>query len=163
MSPIYEIDLSALPEEGETYNVSVNQLLCKETTARFNIPNIYDISIEMNIKSKGYFWELTGNITAGVQLKCAHSSDLFDAGFQTSFKVVLSTRDIDDETLDVEIIEGSTVDIGDIAIQYLALAIPLTPIHPKINDDITEITGNHETAPVTPTWKKALEDFKQQK
>lgn len=163
MSPIYEIALSTLPEH-ETYKLNLSQELCKETADRFKVPFIYDISIEMDIKTEPHVWELSGNITATVQLKCVHSAELFDAGFHAPFNVILSVRDIDDETLDVEIVEaGSNVDIGDIAIQYLALQIPLTPIHPNISADITETTGDHETAPITPAWKQILKNLKQQK
>lgn len=163
MSSIYEIDLSTLAAH-ETYKLNVNQLLCKETAERFKIPNIYDIGIDMSVQTSDHFWELSGSITASVQLKCVHSAELFDAGFQSDFNVILSPRDFDDETLDVEIIdEGSKVDIGDIALQYLALQIPLTPIHPKIIEDINETTGDHKTLAETPAWKRALENLKQQK
>lgn len=162
MSLIHEIDLSILLED-ETYKLNLSPKLCKETADRFKVPNIYDINIEMNVQLKGHIWKLSGSIDSTVQLKCAHSAKLFDAGFQATFKVILSPRDIDDETLDVEILDGSNVDIGDIAIQYLALQIPLSPIHPDITQEISGISGDHETASVTPGWKQVLENIKQQK
>ncbi|MDP3936158.1 MAG: hypothetical protein Q8Q56_04140, partial [Alphaproteobacteria bacterium] len=161
LSSIYEIDLSTLPEQ-EAYNLNLSQPICKETADRFKISNIYDIEIEMEIKTEKHFWTLSGNVVANTQLKCAKSAELFDAGFQTPFNVILSNTDIDDDTLDVEIITDSKVDIGDIALQYLALQIPLTPIHPKLQTELSDV-GDHATAAVVPSWKQALETLKQKK
>ncbi|QOL20463.1 YceD family protein [Candidatus Bodocaedibacter vickermanii] len=161
MSAIYEIDLSTLPEH-ETYTLNLSQQLCKDTADRFKIPTVYDIEIEMEIKTEKHFWELSGNVVANVQLKCVKSTELFDAGFQSPFNVILSHTDIDDDTLDVEIITDAKVDIGDLALQYLALQIPLNPVHPKLQTELSDV-GDHETAAVVPSWKQALENLKQQK
>ncbi|MDP3641428.1 MAG: hypothetical protein Q8R43_03240 [Alphaproteobacteria bacterium] len=161
MSAIYEIDLTTLPEH-ETYKLNLSQHLCKETADRFKISTVYDIEIEMEIKTEKHFWKLSGNVVASVQLKCVKSTELFDAGFQSPFCVILSYTDIDDDALDVEIITDSKVDIGDLALQYLALQIPLSPIHPKLQTELSDV-GDHETAEVVPSWKQALEHLKQQK
>lgn len=161
MSSIFEIDLTTLPEQ-ETYKLNLSQQLCKETADRFKISKFYDIEIEMEIKTEKHFWELSGNVVASTQLKCVKSSELFDVAFQTPFNVILSYTDIDDDTLDVEVITDSKVDIGDLAIQYLALQIPLSPIHPKLQTELSD-AGDHETAAAVPSWKQALESLKQQK
>ncbi len=161
MSAIYEIDLSTLPEQ-ETYKLNLSQQICKETADRFKISTIYDIEIEMEIKTQKHFWELSGNVVANVQLKCVNSAELFDTGFQTPFNVIFSYTDIDDDSLDVEIITDTKVDIGDVVLQYLALQIPLNPIHPKLQAELSD-AGDHATAVVTPSWKQALENLKQQK
>jgi uncharacterized metal-binding protein YceD (DUF177 family) len=161
MSAIYEIDLSTLPEQ-ETYKLNLSQQICKETADRFKISTIYDIEIEMEIKTQKHFWQLSGNVVANVQLKCVNSAELFDTGFQTPFNVIFSYTDIDDDSLDVEIITDTKVDIGDVVLQYLALQIPLNPIHPKLQTELSD-AGDHATAVVTPSWKQALENLKQQK
>jgi hypothetical protein len=161
MSAIYEIDLSTLPEQ-ETYKLNLSQQICKETADRFKISTIYDIEIEMEIKTQKHFWQLSGNVVANVQLKCVNSAELFDTGFQTPFNVIFSYTDIDDDSLDVEIITDTKVDIGDVVLQYLALQIRLNPIHPKLQTELSD-AGDHATAVVTPSWKQALENLKQQK
>lgn len=144
MSAIYEIDLTTLSEH-ETYTINLSPLICKETADRFKISMVYDIEIEMAVKTEKHFWELSGTVVASVQLKCVKSTELFDAGFQSPFNVILSYTDIDDDTLDVEIITDSKIDIGDIALQYLALQIPLNPTHPKLQPDLSDV-GDYETA-----------------
>jgi uncharacterized metal-binding protein YceD (DUF177 family) len=161
MSSIFEIDLSTLPEQ-ETYKLNLSQQICKETADRFKIPSIYDIEIEMEITAEKHFWKLSGNVISNVQLKCVKSLELFDVGFQSPFNVILSYTDIEDDTLDVEVTTTPKVDVGDIALQYLALQIPLSPIHPKLQAELSSV-GDHETAVVVPSWKQALENLKQNK
>lgn len=161
MTTIFEIDLNSLAPQ-ETFTISLSENLCKETADRFKIPGIYNIDIEMVVTQLKHTWQLTGHVISTVQLKCVQSNELFEESFNVPFDVILSQYEIEDEELDVEIINELNVDAGDIALQYLALQIPLHPTHPKLSAE----THHSETpAPESsePAWKKALEHLKQQK
>lgn len=161
MTTIFEIDLTPVTEP-ETYTLMLSPQVCKETAERFKIPHIYTIDINMNLTPQKHSWLLAGHITSTVQLRCIQSNELFDESFDIPFEVVLSQYEIEDDTLDIEIIDEPKVDAGDIALQYLALQIPLHPIHPNHASDVPlSQTDTKEIS--SSSWKEALEPLKQQK
>lgn len=157
---IYIIDTNVI-QEITLYKVKLKPKLCSETAKRFKIPTVYDISLTMEIDPLNDIWELKGTAEAAVQLKCVKSSQLFERTFTASFTVMLSYYDMDDTDLDVEILQSSQVDIGDIALQYLALEIPLSPVHPGIEEEISNssLVGSEEKLF---GWKEKLASIKQQ-
>jgi hypothetical protein len=161
MTTIFEIDLTPVTEP-ETYTLTLSPQICKETALRFKIPHLYTIDINMNLTPQKHSWLLAGHVASTVQLRCVQSNDLFDESFKIPFEVVLSQYEIEDDTLDVEILEVLKVDAGDIALQYLALQIPLHPIHPNLASDVS--LAQTDTKEISSSsWKEALADLKQQK
>lgn len=161
MRAIYQIDVSAVTEP-QTYSLQLSKDLCDEIATRFHVPAILNVNIEMSLTPKNSIWELTGTIDATVQLMCVKSKQLFVSTFQDSFFVILSYVAIDNLELDVELLEQSTVDIGDIAIQYLAMIIPTSPLHPEFNDASSKIIS-HPSNTIQAEWKQSLSRLKHPK
>jgi uncharacterized metal-binding protein YceD (DUF177 family) len=160
MSASYEIDLTTV-QDIEVYQINLPSSFYKEIAQRFKIPEIYIISIEAQIIPHHDIWQLAGHVDADVQLKCTQSQELFEARFHASFEVVLSYHEIDDDMMDVEILETSKVDISEIALQYLALEIPINPIHPQFTKQTAEFFVGRDKE--VPEWKRTLERLKTQK
>lgn len=160
MTIIYEIDLGLITG-SETYDVTLNKVLYSEIAERFKIPQVYEIVMKADLIPQNDLWIFSGSVYATVQLKCIQSKELFDATFNAPFHVLLSKYEIDDDMLDIELLEGSKIDVGEIAIQYLALEIPLNPIHPKIEAQIPSSSLLMEEE--APSWKEALKKLKSQK
>lgn len=162
MSDIFfAIDISKIAAPI-THKIELNNSQCSEIADRLKIPQVFSTSIEIAITPGDDQWELTGRIMADAQLQCVKSGELFNKVFETPFLVILSYHDIDTPDLDIELIENPRVDVGDIALQYLALEIPLAPLHPSIeaSEEIaTSVFSDNENS----QWKQALEKLKQQK
>jgi uncharacterized metal-binding protein YceD (DUF177 family) len=157
MPTIYEVDLDLITPV-EKYEIILNETLYPEIAERFKIPQVYEIAINADLAYQRDLWVLSGSVSATIQLKCVQSHELFDATFNVPFHVVLSNYEINDDMLDVELLQGSKADIGEIAIQYLALEIPINPVHPKIAAQVPIPSSLSEEE--TPSWKKALEKLK---
>jgi hypothetical protein len=161
MTAIFQIDLNLISDK-QLYTLSLSPQVCAETAERFKIPNIYNIDIDMEVITQKHAWQLKGHVTSMLQLRCIQSDELFDETFIVPFDVILSQYEIEDDTLDLELIEDLNVDIGDIALQYLALQIPLHPTHPKLASE-THLPISDASDTTESHWKKALEQLKQHK
>lgn len=158
---IFAIDVSKIAEPT-THKIKLPHPQCSEIADRFKIPKIFSLNIKMTITPINNQWELSGNVMADVQLQCVKSSELFEKTFEIPFLVILTHHDIDNPDLDVELIENPKVDIGDIALQYLALEIPINPLHPSIETSEENTTSVYSDAKNL-EWIQVLEKLKQQK
>lgn len=160
-NPVYQIDLGLI-NEPETYNIILSKEMYSDIAERFKVPQVHEISFDAEVKPQNDLWILSGSVYATLQLQCVQTEELFDATFNVPFNVLLSNYEIDDDFVDVELLETSKVDIGEIAIQYLALEVPFNPLHPTIEAQASSqptLLFEQET----PEWKKALERLKSQK
>lgn len=154
MTVIYKINTSTVTADLTIdYEVPTNQLA--EISERIMIPAVAQIRMHMHITPVDEKWELTGSVDADVQLECVQSHRRFDASFHVPFQVILTPIEFDTD-MDIEILESETIDIGDIAIQYLALEIPLAPLHPDLEDSAQNKPQQDVNETATPSWKDAL-------
>lgn len=157
---IYQIDLSTLISPT-SFHITLSADLYTKIAARFKIPEISHIEIRADLVLKDNLWVFAGSISSDARLKCVQSNILFQATFNAPFSVVLSHHELNDDFLDVELLEGSKVDLGEIAIQYLALEIPLSPISPEIYEqNLGHRAASEITEDYNPEWKSILQKLK---
>lgn len=157
---IYQVDLSTTTSPT-SFHITLSTDLYTKIATRFKIPEISHIEIKADLVLKDNLWVFAGSISSNARLRCVQSNVLFQATFNAPFSVILSYHELNDDFLDVELLEDSKVDLGEIAIQYLALEIPLNPTSPEIyeqnlgNCAASEITEDHN-----PEWKSILQKLK---
>ena len=80
---------------------------------------------------------LGGEITARLIQQCARTLEPMETALEDTFSLVLLKADVADRYLgdleeeaceDIEILENENVDLGELAVQYLALAIDRFPV-----------------------------------
>lgn len=155
MNPIFQITPKNILK-AETINLTLSKEACNETAKRLGVARAENITIKAEISPKDNVWFFSGYIEAQLELICSVSQTPFVELFKPEFNIVLTDTPPSDEALDFEIIENNRVDIGDLAIQYLALDVPTFPISPNANSENTP----QDSAASPQAWKAALEKLK---
>ena len=167
-----EIDLSKIIEPT-LFHLTASSLICTKLAKRFMIPSLTQFEAHLHLYQETNFYVLKGDLVATIGLECRRSLEKFSSTLDTSFKLILTSTPMDDEEIDIEILISSKVDIGEISTQYLALAIPLYPLHPRFqsstedNVDLSEkeiiiFQDKEEASSIDPyqPFRSALEHFK---
>jgi uncharacterized metal-binding protein YceD (DUF177 family) len=155
MNPIFQITPKNILKT-EIINLTLSKEMCDETAKRLGVARAENITIKADISPKDSFWVFSGYIEAQLELICSVSQTPFIELFKSDFNIMLTDTPPSDEELDFEIIENNRVDIGDLAIQYLALDVPTFPISPNENSEHTSLKSESSQQ----TWKAALEKLK---
>ena len=138
---------------------------CRSVAQRLAIPAVKSLSYRMELQpyDKGRGVAVRGEIEAVVTQLCVVTLDPFDSEINESFSVELhreadkmadealqGVEDPDSELLDSlpEALVGDVVDLGEIATQQLALALPDYPRAPRAALDLPEL--GEEEAEIKP-------------
>lgn len=132
---------------------------CRALSERLGIPDVKSLAYRMTLYpyDKGKGVSVHGEIEAVVTQICVVTLEPFETTFSESFAVELhrdadkmadealkGVEDPDSELLDSlpEALDGDAVDLGEIAAQQLALALPDHPRAPGATVDLPEISAD---------------------
>jgi len=127
------IDTNKLNDEEKIEKITASPSECKALAKRFKITDInsFSATITLNKEENGDV-KVIGEIVANVTLNSIISLEDFEKDIKDSFKVIFTRSYKEDESNidineDIEPLIGSEIDIGELASEYLALAIPPFP------------------------------------
>ena len=127
------IDTNKLNDEEKVEKITASPSERKALAKRFKITGInsFSATVTLNKEENGDV-KVAGEIAANVTLNSIISLEDFDMDLKDSFKVIFTRSYKEDEgnidiNEDIEPLIGSEIDIGELAAEYLALAIPPFP------------------------------------
>lgn len=127
------IDTDKLDEDVQIEKITASASERKALAKRFKIVaiNSFSATIALNRETNGDV-KVTGDIAANVTLNSIISLEDFETDIKDSFKVIFTHSFKEDDgnidiNEDIEPLIGSKIDIGELASEYLALAIPPFP------------------------------------
>ncbi len=134
-------DIVALPESGRAIDIAPNAEEREAIAARLGLVALHDMRLHGQLRPlrRGFSAMLQGRLTASVTQSCIVTLDPVDAAVDEEIEVRLLTEaeadarsevEIEADEDDVEIAEGGVVDVGDVAVQYLALSLDPYPRSP---------------------------------
>lgn len=131
----YIIKLDEIGNQESNYAIKANAKECQALAERLKIKEIKYFNVKASlIKHSSHLVKVKGSFEAEVVQTSVISledfSSLISESFSTSFSKRFESRqvvDIDLEEDDIEILEHNQIDIGELATEYLALALPNFP------------------------------------
>jgi len=127
------IDTDRLNDEEKVEKITASPSEREALAKRFKIVKInsFSATITLNKEENGDV-KVIGEIVANVTLNSIISLEDFEKDIKDSFKVIFTRSYKEDESNidineDIEPLIGSEIDIGELASEYLALAIPPFP------------------------------------
>ena len=161
------IDLAELPAGGQRWSLEANDEERAALAKRFDlvvIDSLQGAVRVMPLGGAGGYW-VEGQVSARVTQRCVVSLEPFDVEVTDSFRIELRpAEDLQDqpgtaEDDDVEPLEGSALDLGELLAQHLSLALDPHPRKPGAALDWTgPRVGMDEEKPQNPF--AALGDLK---
>lgn len=142
----YPLKIDELGQGEQKYNLQANKAQLQTLAEILQVPSVKSFSAKMKLvfqKKKGIL-EVTGKVKAELSLISVISLEPFDKKYETDFKVVYDTtakyediyQDDEDINLDLpDIVMDGQIDLGDIAIEQLALVLE---DHPRIEGETFE-------------------------
>lgn len=130
----YPLKIDELGQGEQKYALKANKAQLQTLREILQVPEVKSFGADMKLifqKKKGIL-EITGKVKAKLSLISVISLELFDKEYETDFKVVYDTnakyediyQDDEDINLDLpDIVVGGQIDLGDIAIEQLALIL----------------------------------------
>lgn len=161
------IDLAELPAGGQRWSLEASVEECAALARRFDLDAIESLQGAVRVMplgGAGGYW-VEGQLKARVTRRCVVSLEPFDTDVADSFRIELRpAEDLEDEPGaaeddDVEPLEGSAIDLGELLAQHLSLALDPHPRKPGAALDWTgPRAGTSEEKPQNPF--AALGDLK---
>ena len=140
----YPLKIDELGQGEQRYSLKADKEQLITLADILQIPAVKNFEAEMNLffqKKKGML-EVSGKVNAELSLISVISLEPFDKKYETNFKVVYDTnakyediyQDDEDINLDLpDIVMDGQIDLGDIAIEQLALVLE---DHPRMEGEI---------------------------
>lgn len=130
----FPLKIDELGQGEQTYNLRADKDQLEWLTEILQVPavNSFAANIKLNFQKKKSQLNITGNVTANLKLISVISLDEFNKDYTTDFSVKYDTsakyediyQDDEDINLDVpDIVMNGKIDLGDIAIEQLALVL----------------------------------------
>jgi len=137
---LYPADLSALTGTTRSVRFVADEADRAEIADRLRIVAIGRFELDGTLRRRGKDGALfEGHVIADVTQSCVVTLEPVEDHIETSFSVTLMPEtavkharevEIDLEDEDFELVEGDTADLGDLAVQYLALELNPYPRAP---------------------------------
>lgn len=150
----YSVDLSTLRHEGNSYSLKPQADVLKAIAQRLKIPKVVMLTGAYTLTPQPKGVLLTGIVSASLVRHCVASLEELDEAVEDEFSVefdrTVSPESADPEHEDFaldgpEYLEGDTIDIGEILIQHLSLAMDPFP-RKKGAQSLSEVYGTVEEA-----------------
>lgn len=148
----YPLKIDELGQGEQNYKLSADKEQLKTLTEIFNIPAVNSFSADMKLKfqKKKGILTITGRVEANLELISVISLEHFNKDYTTDFSLLYDTNAkyediyLDDEDINLDlpdIVINGQIDLGDIAIEQLALVME---DHPRMAGESFEaiIEGN---------------------
>ncbi len=157
MSISCKVNLSKVPNDNSSYTLKATTQECINVAERLLVPQVYSVEIEMRLSHINPTWQLEGTIFSKMQQVCSRTGSPFDAETKADFWIILSDSELPDEEKDVEVLTNSEADLSDLALQYLALETPTSPIAPEALERTSDnsLLGHHKDS-----WHSKLSKLK---
>jgi uncharacterized metal-binding protein YceD (DUF177 family) len=155
-------DIIALPEGGRVIDITAGEGERQAIAARLGLLAIHAFSVHGRLDPvrRGHSAVFSGRLAATVVQECIVTGEPVDASIDEEFSVRLQTEseaeardelEIAADEDDVEVAEGGMVDLGDIAVQYLALSLDPYPRLPGAEAPaLPKDDGEEESIPSNP-------------
>lgn len=149
------IDIGALTDSGRAVDFVASPEECAAVAKRLGLMAVRDLRVlgRLDPIRKGRATRFTARMTAGVIQSCVVSLDPVDAVIDEDLQIRLVTEepqqssaelDLEPDEEDIEVVNEGLVDVGDICVQYLALALDPYPRRADLAD--TEVPLPEEPA-----------------
>lgn len=137
-----EVSVVDLPEDGRTIEILASAKECEAIAARLALPVLASLEatiVVQRVETGGGGVHVSGNLHAKVTQQCVASLKLFDAKVFDSIDSTF-VRDFDDEEFPytewpseeplIELLDSDKLDLGELVVEHLALALDPHPRHP---------------------------------
>jgi uncharacterized metal-binding protein YceD (DUF177 family) len=138
------LDVAALPDAGKTVEFAAGDAERAAVARRLGLLGLADLRVSgrVDVLRRGRSALLTGTLHAAVTQSCVVSLDPVEAVIEEPLRVRLldaaeaarEAEEPDPDEDDVEILEDGAIDLGELAVQYLALALDPYPRRPDLAD-----------------------------
>ena len=156
------IDLGGLLDSGRVVDITASADECAAIARRLGLVALRDFRAvgRLDVVRRGRVTSFDARLRATVTQTCIVTLEPVEAVIDETIEVRLLSQsetraqqelDIDIEEDDIEITETGIVDVGDIAVQYLALALDPYPRSPGAAEVVLPVEGgDEETTPANP-------------
>ena len=129
------VSLSDIGSGAREYALTASPSECKAAADRLKIPAVHALSGHVRVKASRAIISVSGDVTASLTRECVASleelhedvHDIFDFELVRGVEPTDSTGDDGDEIDLTEYHDGDELDVGDILVQQLALAMDPFP------------------------------------
>ncbi len=129
------VTIEKIPATGTDVSFSVPDMAYAGIAERLDIPAIEALDASMHIARKGGLIEVSGSVTARLNRVCVHSLEIMQEDVRDDFQLEFEPVDEDPDLVgELEIdpdapepVAGETLDLVDIAIQQVSLAMAQFP------------------------------------
>lgn len=127
----YEVDVSDVGRAGKAFHLSANEAERKKIAARLKTPSVEKLEGDMRVTATKTTVRIAGEIDADLTRECVASlepmAEVIAETFEIEFTRIPPETD-DEEDLDApEYLEGDMVDLGELLVQQLSLAMAPFP------------------------------------
>jgi uncharacterized metal-binding protein YceD (DUF177 family) len=134
-------EIAAIPDAGRAVDIAATPEECAAIAERLGLVALRDFRVKgrLGVRRRGRGASFEAHLTATVTQSCIVTLEPVEAAIDEEIAVRLLSEDeaqvqeeldIDAEEDDIEIVEGGVVDVGDLCVQYLALALDPYPRRP---------------------------------
>jgi uncharacterized metal-binding protein YceD (DUF177 family) len=129
-------DIRPLTDTGGEIALTANAEERDALARRFGIPAVNALNVRLRPEKIGAgMYQVSGHIEAALTRLCVRTLEPMQEAVDAAFEVRLIERAIfatmdeahEEEPLDIEVIDGETVDLGELAAQYLSLLMDPYP------------------------------------
>ena len=131
----FEISLDDLGKTPKRYRLSANESELKNIARRLETPSIEKLDGDMEVRATKTVIYVEGSLSASLIRECVASLELMDEQvaetFELEFSRVTPADEVDAFDLEApEVIEGDMLDLGELLVQQLSLAMDPFPRKP---------------------------------
>jgi uncharacterized metal-binding protein YceD (DUF177 family) len=131
----FEIDLDRLGAQGKRYQLAANKTERERIAARLRTPSVEKLEGDLVVSATKTAIRIEGSLTASLTRECVASLEPTSEEVADSFGIDFSRVPprSEEELLDIEapdVIEGDTLDLGELLVQQLSLAMEPFPRKP---------------------------------
>lgn len=137
----YPLVVSELPQSEQHYHLKATAENCRYIRDILQVPEVREVEAEIGLKNTHTtgILKIWGHIRAKLVLESVISLELFEQDYDFDFAYTYDTKatyasqreQAEDWTVDLpDVVEGDTIDLGDIVIEQIALKIDDYPRKP---------------------------------
>lgn len=164
------IDIDSVPRGGKALSLTPDAAERKAIAARLGAPEVKALEGALNITATSTTIDLRGRLTAQLTRQCVASlepmeetvEDDFHLDFVRHAAAVADDADLEDWLAAPEVHEGKTLDVGEILVQQLSLAMAPFPRKPD-GDSLVEKFGRESAlSPFAAALKNSMKNKENQ-
>ena len=123
------IDIDVLDEKGESFQLIASSQEKEEIAKRLELPSLESLDANLYVRKKDFLF-VKGIIVANVIQTCVRTLEPFPQHLELEIDEVFSLAPSSEDE-DIEHLEGSTLELGEITVQLLSLSLDPFPVSPS--------------------------------